>query len=89
MENDLILRYAAIDALLKQPNTPTPSVIRRVLRQVPTVDAVPVVRCSECVSHGYDEEHDRHWCNSPMGCMGCVPVKPDDFCSRGKRRSDP
>lgn len=51
--------------------------------------AAPVVRCSECVSHGYDEEHGRHWCNSPMGCMGCVPVKPDDFCSRGKRRSEP
>ena len=45
MESDLIYRSAAIEALLNQPNTPTPSVIRRVLRQVPGVDAVirPVV----------------------------------------------
>lgn len=44
MENDLIFRNDAIDSLLRQPNTPTPSVIRRVLRQVPAVDAVPVER---------------------------------------------
>lgn len=41
MESDLISRSAAIEALLNQPNTLTPSVIRRVLRQVPGV-----VRCS-------------------------------------------
>lgn len=40
MDNDLISRSASIDALLKQPNTPTPSVIRRVLRQVPEMEAV-------------------------------------------------
>lgn len=40
MESELIYRSEAIKTLLKQPNTPTPSVIRRVLRQVPTVDAV-------------------------------------------------
>lgn len=35
--DDLIPRSKAIEALLKQ-KTPTPSVIRRVLRQVPGVD---------------------------------------------------
>lgn len=39
MENDLISRSAAIEALLKQPNTLTRSVVRRVLRQVPGVDS--------------------------------------------------
>lgn len=44
MENDLISRSEAIKAMLKQ-SMPTPSVIRRVLMQVPGVDAVirPVV----------------------------------------------
>ena len=45
----------------------------------PTIDAVPVVRCKDCV--GYREED-----------CACVAwegfVRTDDFCSYGKRRSD-
>ena len=97
MENDLILRYAAIDALLKQPNTPTPSVIRRVLRQVPTVDAVEVVKCRDC-KHWHK---DTGWCNQHSHFIGsdgeaCHPwesanwkmFEEDDFCSDGERRVD-
>lgn len=55
--------------------------------QAPTIDAVPVVRCREC----------RHWTGIALG-MRCnlysfppnawVYSKPDDFCSRGERKTD-
>lgn len=82
--DDLIFRSAAIDALLKQPNTPTPSVIRRVLRQVPEVDAVEVVRCKDC--EHWNEDDDVGYCNNPDGLDNYA--KPDDFCSYGERRED-
>lgn len=49
--------------------------------QLPTVDAVPVVRCRECKYYKPDELE--------CGCdfAGGLPyVKPDDFCSYGKRK---
>ena len=56
--------------------------IRELLRDIPTVDAVLVVRCRECKYH-----HDcgTHFCDA-LG-MDC----PDDsefFCSYGKRKGD-
>ena len=43
----------------------------------PTVDAVPVVRCSEC------KHYDGKWLCKISG----VPSrKPDDFCSHGERK---
>ena len=52
----------------------------------PPIDAVPVVRCRECVSDSEDASTGKLWCTKPMGCIGCLEVKPDDFCSRGKSR---
>ena len=85
MENDLISRSEAIEALLKQPNTPTPSVIRRVLRQVPGVDAVEVVRCKDCMfwDSGENEEERWEWCKLHRLCIG-----PHSFCSCGERRDE-
>ena len=44
---------------------------------VPTVDAVPVVRCKEC-----------KWAGGDFVCYRGVMVqhKPDDFCSYGERK---
>lgn len=44
---------------------------------VPTVDAVPVVRCKEC-----------KWAGGDFVCYRGVMVqhKPEDFCSYGERR---
>ena len=65
--------------------------IRKALRcieQAPTVDAVPVVRCSNCI----------HWVTDDLGNHVCsvfdiansygepVMTKPDDFCSYGERK---
>lgn len=55
------------------------------LDDVPMVDAVEV-NCHECQSHTEDPETGKHYCWKPLGCMGCIQVNPDDFCSRGKRK---
>lgn len=52
------------------------------LDKIPTVDAVPVVRCRDCKYYykyllgGWCVVH-RHY-----------DLKPDDFCSRGERREE-
>lgn len=53
------------------------------IRKRPTVDAVEVVRCKDCL---YSTERDGHLC-----CIHGVSYrkswnKPDFFCSRGERR---
>ena len=47
------------------------------LFEIPTVDAVPVVRCKEC-----------KWTVGDFVCYRGVMVqhKPEDFCSYGERR---
>ncbi|MBR5879550.1 MAG: hypothetical protein IKY91_08320 [Akkermansia sp.] len=49
---------------------------------------VDIIICEECEHHGYDEEIERHWCHQPLGCMGCIPVEPTDFCSRAKKKEE-
>ena len=55
------------------------------IKSMPTISAVPVVRCREC----------KHWTGVALG-MRCkwysfppnawVYSQPDDFCSRGQRK---
>ena len=48
---------------------------------LPTVDAVEIVRCKDCIfrdKFGY--------CVAPMGEVGCARVDDDDFCSCGFRK---
>ena len=47
-----------------------------------TVDAVPVVRCRECIHH-YTDEYGFPAC-AESGAM--LNPEEDDYCSRGKRR---
>lgn len=52
-----------------------------ILSELPSVDAVEVVRCKDCVySEGFP------WSACPM--LGTVKLKDDDFCSRGERKTD-
>ena len=46
--------------------------------QLPTVDAVPVVRCKDCKFI-----HDKGFCTR---VAGLTRIKPDDFCSYGERK---
>ena len=52
------------------------------VEEMPTVDAVEVVRCLEC-KH-YDPEN--HHCDHYMGTSAPLRRKPDDFCSYGERK---
>jgi hypothetical protein len=86
MDNDLISRSAAIDALMKAPKL-TRSIIRRVLRQVPEVDAVEVVRCKDCKRRYYNEDREVYCCEAWADGYD-TEVRDDCFCSYGERRSD-
>ena len=56
-----------------------------ILREAPTVDAVPVVRCKDC------KHYEIH---KPKVLENCerngyiIPMKPDDFCSYGERKNE-
>lgn len=54
-----------------------------VIDKAETVDAVPVVRCRECV-------HYTDWgaCGNPDNGWDAPPMGPEDFCSRGERKTD-
>ena len=51
-------------------------------QQLPTIEAVPVVRCREC-NHCDPENYH---CDHPMGTAAPLRRKPDDFCSYGDRK---
>lgn len=56
----------------------------RVIRQMPTVDAVPVVRCKDC-KYAYINSF-----SASSGVALCTssgqPMQQDDFCSYGERK---
>ena len=52
MNNDLISREALLEAIRTDVAPFTLSMVFRHIHSVPAVDAVEVVRCKDCVSHG-------------------------------------
>ena len=62
----------------------------REIEEVPTVDAVPVVRCKDCVH--WDDDPDTYGADDgPKGkCMKSFETMcADDFCSYGERKDVP
>lgn len=56
--------------------------VRKLIEDATTVDAVPVVRCNDCI-HFVQEEHG---CNH-FGYYSHIPwVDEVDFCSYGERK---
>lgn len=53
------------------------------IAEIPTADAVPVVRCREC-NHCDPENYH---CDHPMSTAAPLRRKPDDFCSYGERKN--
>ena len=56
------------------------------LADVPTVDAVEVVRCEQCKCNDITDNDKRRgivWCKKI-----CRYMKVDGFCSEGERRTD-
>lgn len=55
----------------------------RLLEKAPTVDAVPVVRCKDCI---YTRKlYGRLVCKYGT-CSGCI-LREDFFCANGERRA--
>lgn len=54
------------------------------VENLPAVDAVPVVRCRECM-YSYEDLGGLYCSYGP--CVDC-PVSPDFWCANGKRRED-
>ena len=50
---------------------------------MPTIDAVPVVRCRECEHWGGVDEYGDGYCKNPDGIDNIA--KENDFCSYGER----
>lgn len=55
------------------------------LATAPTIDAVEVVRCKDCVWCEQGKSYEPY-CNHPTD--GMCDVQRDDFCSYGERRSE-
>lgn len=88
MNNDLISRSALIDSLYEhefQIFCPLDDV-STVIDAEPAVDAVPVVRCKNCLCMGKLPPHARGYREDAGWCMshGHV-VLPTDFCSDAER----
>ena len=68
--------------------------IRRVIDEAPTIDAVPVVRCRDCIwfsKTGYDEENAHEDdLNLHMGhcAMFRTGIQACRFCSYGERKDN-
>ena len=66
--------------------------IREVISNVPTVDAVPVVRCKDCkhsehIKNAKGEDCAVCWNNkAPVFHEWCVPI--DWFCADGEKRDE-
>ncbi len=58
-----------------------------VLEDMPTMDAVEVVRCRDC-KHYKPQKKSAHWEHRANYCNRVVTIKtqPDDFCSHGERK---
>ena len=80
------MRLIDADALIEKLDASDESIIfEEILEDAPTIDAVPVVRCKDCVSFHY----------SGMGgddgityCAKGIEMHPTDFCSYGERKDD-
>lgn len=72
-------------------------IAKEIIRNAPTVDAVPVVRCRDCIEFEEIGKHPTNKGGTPFGhCyhwqyeQGMSPNEVDgnDFCSYGERKVD-
>lgn len=62
-------------------------VLSKIIDNAPTIDAVPVVRCKDCVYRVIMRDPLR----KPMDCYGCEVMhynEDDWFCSFGERKDN-
>lgn len=95
MNNDLISRSALVKSIKTTVSDKAVKALALVkVNTAPAVDAVEVVRCGECRFNADNMEADPLCLNDYTGAdIVCTywesdGLAADDFCSRGKRRSD-
>lgn len=86
--NDLIDRQKAIDALIDAlawtwSGTWSEKSAIDVIKKLPSVDAVEVVRCKDCKHNSLKRMSGNTYCDLGMGLFQLY-----DFCSLGERRTD-
>lgn len=54
-----------------------------ILKAIPTIDAVPVVRCKNCKSFGANDENVPY-CVNPFGLDD---PQPNGFCNYGRKKN--
>lgn len=78
MELSTYSRYTGID------EAPIETAVDAI-HQAPTIDAVPVVRCKDCVSFHYSGMGGD---NGITYCAKGIEMQPTDFCSYGERKDN-
>lgn len=63
-------------------SVPLPA-IQQNIKDMPTIDAVEVVRCKDCLFREPPKQYGDLQCK-----ILDVPMKDEDFCSYGERRAD-
>lgn len=58
--------------------------LKQIVDSMPTIDAVPVVRCKDCEHWQQSVDGITKWCSVMRG----RETKYDDFCSYGERRDE-
>ena len=83
----LIEYFSGGDAMKSLAESVSDARFVEVLKNAPTIDAVPVVRCRECKHFRPCEEIDGvSW--SGFCKYGEFHTDEEDFCSRGERKDD-
>lgn len=83
------MRVVSADALMMKEIAPNVYLVdEEVIRNAPTFDAEPVVRCKECEHHhwGLEPCHGKtvHYCDLPE--IRSVEIYKDFFCGFGKQK---
>lgn len=86
---DLIDREAALDAIAKtyvRGESIGYAVAEDILYDVPSEDAVPVVRCKDCTHYQFADNRAFGFPVKRCEWTGFEDVDDMDFCSRGERK---
>ena len=60
--------------------------LNHIIEKQPTVDAVEVVRCKDCIHRKHDTINDEYVCNHDRGAL--IVVEDSDYCSCGERKEN-
>lgn len=84
---DLIDRAAAVSKAHECLFAQEAAAFEEFLELIPTVDAVEVVRCKDCIAKS-TWYTDKAFGVEVCGLSGFIVVEDNDFCSYGERRED-